>query len=177
MRALFGVSKVIIVDDGSRDRTAAGQCSLFSPLMMRAFRALQRIKFHSHNSVVAMEFVKKYGVDTVRSSLCCRDACPRELPAPVRGDTSPESRARPQVRLLRLQYNQGKGGAVQQAPAESFVVCVVLCSGGLGGQPRRADRCTSQGMLHARGRYMLMVDSDGATRIEDLDILQVRGCV
>jgi dolichyl-phosphate beta-glucosyltransferase len=29
-------------------------------------------------------------------------------------------------------------------------------------------------MLHARGKYMLMVDSDGATRIEDLDTLQAR---
>jgi precorrin-3B methylase len=29
-------------------------------------------------------------------------------------------------------------------------------------------------MLHARGKYMLMVDSDGATRIEDLDTLQAK---
>lgn len=43
------------------------------------------------------------------------------------------------VRLLKLKKNQGKGGAVQQ------------------------------GMLHARGEYMLMVDADGATQISDLD--------
>lgn len=48
------------------------------------------------------------------------------------------------VRLLKLETNQGKGGAVQQ------------------------------GMLHARGQYMLMVDSDGATRIEDLILLEER---
>jgi len=42
------------------------------------------------------------------------------------------------VRVLRLATNQGKGGAVQQ------------------------------GMMHARGRYLLMVDADGATDIRDL---------
>lgn len=46
------------------------------------------------------------------------------------------------VRLLKLSANQGKGGAVQQ------------------------------GMLHARGQYLLMVDSDGATRIEDFGLLE-----
>jgi dolichyl-phosphate beta-glucosyltransferase len=48
------------------------------------------------------------------------------------------------VRLMKLSANQGKGGAVQQ------------------------------GMLHARGKYLLMVDSDGATRIEDLIQLEDR---
>lgn len=43
------------------------------------------------------------------------------------------------VRLLKLVNNQGKGGAVQQ------------------------------GMLHARGRTMLMVDADGATDIRDFE--------
>jgi dolichyl-phosphate beta-glucosyltransferase len=42
------------------------------------------------------------------------------------------------VRVLTLGKNQGKGGAVQQ------------------------------GMLHARGKYLLMVDADGATEIRDL---------
>lgn len=41
------------------------------------------------------------------------------------------------VRLLRLAANQGKGGAVQQ------------------------------GALHARGEYVLMMDADGATELED----------
>jgi len=48
------------------------------------------------------------------------------------------------VRVLKLGVNQGKGGAVQQ------------------------------GMLHARGQYLLMVDGDGATRIEDLESLETR---
>jgi len=47
-----------------------------------------------------------------------------------------------QIRLLKLDVNQGKGGAVQQ------------------------------GMLHARGEYLLMLDADGATRIRDLDKLE-----
>jgi dolichyl-phosphate beta-glucosyltransferase len=46
------------------------------------------------------------------------------------------------VRLLDLKVNQGKGGAVQQ------------------------------GMLHARGRKLLMVDGDAATRISDLENLE-----
>mmetsp|Transcript_32401 Transcript_32401/g.45173 ORF Transcript_32401/g.45173 Transcript_32401/m.45173 type:complete len:338 (-) Transcript_32401:175-1188(-) len=44
-------------------------------------------------------------------------------------------------RVMTLKKNQGKGGAVQQ------------------------------GMLHARGKYLLMVDADGATEIKDLDRL------
>lgn len=48
------------------------------------------------------------------------------------------------VRLLDLQVNQGKGGAVQQ------------------------------GMLHARGEYLLMVDADGATEIQDFAVLEQR---
>lgn len=43
------------------------------------------------------------------------------------------------VRLLDLKVNQGKGGAVQQ------------------------------GMLNARGKYLLMVDADGATEFADFD--------
>jgi len=46
------------------------------------------------------------------------------------------------IRLLQLGPNQGKGAAVQH------------------------------GMLHARGDYLLMVDADGATRIQDLDNLE-----
>eukprot|EP00753_Platysulcus_tardus_P000369 PLAT10378.1.p2 GENE.PLAT10378.1~~PLAT10378.1.p2 ORF type:complete len:315 (-),score=164.67 PLAT10378.1:95-1039(-) len=48
------------------------------------------------------------------------------------------------VRLLKLEKNQGKGGAVRV------------------------------GMLHARGKELLMVDADGATKIEDLERLQAR---
>jgi dolichyl-phosphate beta-glucosyltransferase len=46
------------------------------------------------------------------------------------------------IRVLTLKQNQGKGGAVQQ------------------------------GMLAARGQYLLMVDADGATRISDLEKLE-----
>lgn len=46
------------------------------------------------------------------------------------------------VRVMQLRRNQGKGGAVQQ------------------------------GMLHSRGRKLLMVDADGASRIEDYDKLE-----
>jgi len=46
------------------------------------------------------------------------------------------------IRILPLVKNQGKGGAVQQ------------------------------GMLHARGRYLLMADADAATRIDDLGRLE-----
>jgi len=46
------------------------------------------------------------------------------------------------VRVLTLSKNQGKGGAVQQ------------------------------GMLHARGSLLLMMDADGATNIEDLAKLE-----
>jgi len=46
------------------------------------------------------------------------------------------------VRVLRLTENQGKGGAVQQ------------------------------GMLNSRGAYLLMLDSDGATQINDLERLE-----
>ena len=46
------------------------------------------------------------------------------------------------VRVMRLKQNQGKGGAVQQ------------------------------GMLHARGQWLLMVDADGATEIEDVELLE-----
>jgi len=46
------------------------------------------------------------------------------------------------MRLLKLKANQGKGGAVQQ------------------------------GMLHARGELLLMVDADGATRFADVDRLE-----
>ena len=46
------------------------------------------------------------------------------------------------VRVMRLGRNQGKGGAVQQ------------------------------GMLHARGEWLLMVDADGATRISDVEALE-----
>ena len=46
------------------------------------------------------------------------------------------------VRVMRLGKNQGKGGAVQQ------------------------------GMLHARGEWLLMVDADGATRISDVESLE-----
>jgi len=46
------------------------------------------------------------------------------------------------IRVLPLVKNQGKGGAVQQ------------------------------GMLHARGHYLLMADADGATRIEDFARLE-----
>ena len=46
------------------------------------------------------------------------------------------------VRVMRLKQNQGKGGAVQQ------------------------------GMLHARGEWLLMVDADGATEIEDVALLE-----
>lgn len=48
------------------------------------------------------------------------------------------------VRVLTLKQNQGKGGAVQQ------------------------------GMLHARGQYLLMVDADGASEIRDLDKMEQR---
>lgn len=48
------------------------------------------------------------------------------------------------VRVLSLQQNQGKGGAVQQ------------------------------GMLHARGQYLLMVDADGATDVRDFEKLERR---
>ena len=46
------------------------------------------------------------------------------------------------VRVMKLHRNQGKGGAVQQ------------------------------GMLHARGEWLLMVDADGATRISDVEALE-----
>ena len=46
------------------------------------------------------------------------------------------------VRVMKLPHNQGKGGAVQQ------------------------------GMLHARGEWLLMVDADGATRISDVEALE-----
>jgi len=46
------------------------------------------------------------------------------------------------LRLLKLPANQGKGGAVQQ------------------------------GMLHARGRYLLFADADGASEIEDFGLLE-----
>ena len=46
------------------------------------------------------------------------------------------------IRLLKLRENQGKGGAVQQ------------------------------GMLHARGEMLLMVDADGATRFSDVAKLE-----
>jgi len=46
------------------------------------------------------------------------------------------------IRVLKLSVNQGKGGAVQQ------------------------------GMLHARGERLLMVDADGATRFSDLTKLE-----
>lgn len=46
------------------------------------------------------------------------------------------------VRVMKLKQNQGKGGAVQQ------------------------------GMLHARGEWLLMVDADGATEIEDVALLE-----
>jgi dolichyl-phosphate beta-glucosyltransferase len=46
------------------------------------------------------------------------------------------------IRLIRLPNNQGKGGAVQQ------------------------------GILHSRGEYILMVDADGATNINDLEKLE-----
>lgn len=45
------------------------------------------------------------------------------------------------IRITRLVKNQGKGGAVRHA------------------------------MLHARGRRLLMVDADGASRFEDLEAL------
>lgn len=45
------------------------------------------------------------------------------------------------VRVVRLPENTGKGGAVRH------------------------------GMLHARGRRLLMVDADGASRFEDVDAL------
>jgi len=48
------------------------------------------------------------------------------------------------VRLLKLKRNQGKGGAVQQ------------------------------GMLHARGEYLLFLDADGATNIKDLDRVELQ---
>ena len=48
------------------------------------------------------------------------------------------------VRVMTLPQNVGKGGAVQQ------------------------------GMLHARGRYLLMVDADGATDIRDLAKLEAK---
>jgi len=48
------------------------------------------------------------------------------------------------VRVLQLKQNQGKGGAVQQ------------------------------GMLAARGQYLLMADADAATRISDLESLETR---
>jgi dolichyl-phosphate beta-glucosyltransferase len=48
------------------------------------------------------------------------------------------------VRVMTLPHNVGKGGAIQQ------------------------------GMLHARGQYMLMVDADGATQITDLEKLESR---
>ena len=46
------------------------------------------------------------------------------------------------VRVLKLKANQGKGGAVQQ------------------------------GMLHARGEWLLMADADGATEFKDLEALE-----
>mmetsp|Transcript_9282 Transcript_9282/g.13929 ORF Transcript_9282/g.13929 Transcript_9282/m.13929 type:complete len:312 (+) Transcript_9282:92-1027(+) len=46
------------------------------------------------------------------------------------------------LRVMTLKENQGKGGAVQQ------------------------------GILHARGKYILMVDADAATEIKDLDRLR-----
>jgi len=45
------------------------------------------------------------------------------------------------IRVVRLVHNAGKGGAVRH------------------------------GMLHARGRRMLMVDADGASRFEDIELL------
>lgn len=48
------------------------------------------------------------------------------------------------VRVMRLIPNRGKGGAVQQ------------------------------GMMGARGHYVLMVDADGATRIADLEALEAQ---
>ena len=48
------------------------------------------------------------------------------------------------VRVMTLAKNVGKGGAIQQ------------------------------GMLHARGARLLMVDADGATRISDFDKLDER---
>ena len=46
-----------------------------------------------------------------------------------------------EVRVVTLHKNQGKGGAVRH------------------------------GMLHGRGRRLLMVDADGASRFEDLELL------
>jgi dolichyl-phosphate beta-glucosyltransferase len=45
------------------------------------------------------------------------------------------------IRVVSLEQNQGKGGAVRH------------------------------GMLHGRGKRFLMVDADGASRFEDLDVL------
>ena len=48
------------------------------------------------------------------------------------------------VRVLKLYENNGKGGAVRK------------------------------GMMRARGKYLLMVDADGATRIQDLERLEAK---
>lgn len=48
-----------------------------------------------------------------------------------------------EIRIIKLEKNLGKGGAVRH------------------------------GMLHARGRRLLMVDADGASRFEDLELLWV----
>ncbi|KAJ3300200.1 dolichyl-phosphate beta-glucosyltransferase [Borealophlyctis nickersoniae] len=55
-----------------------------------------------------------------------------------------EERLRREIRVLSLEKNRGKGGAV------------------------------NQGMLHSRGERILFADADGATKFSDLDVLEER---
>eukprot|EP00727_Mastigamoeba_balamuthi_P007618 m51a1_g3477 hypothetical protein (341) ;mRNA; f:763782-764909 len=64
------------------------------------------------------------------------------------------------VRLLRLERNRGKGGAVLRVSQHSAPQQHALTEGHL------------QGMHCSRGRLLLMADADGATRFSDMDELE-----
>ena len=77
----------------------------------------------------------------------------------------------PEIRVLIFEKNRGKGGAVTQVGSSAAL-------DGIGslGQRTRLKRSsptsmTFQGMMHARGQYLLFADADGASRIDDLSDL------
>uniref|UniRef100_A0A2C9V2P1 Glycosyltransferase 2-like domain-containing protein n=1 Tax=Manihot esculenta TaxID=3983 RepID=A0A2C9V2P1_MANES len=66
------------------------------------------------------------------------------------------------VRVILLGRNHGKGEAIRKlSPIPTAIEVLYLC-----------DIIVKQGMLNARGELLLMLDADGATKVNDLEKLE-----
>src|SRR3990167_8570362 len=71
------------------------------------------------------------------------------------------------IRLNKLQKNVGKGGAVRRVTIFFYILLIYFIQ-----IPSFYYYRFSKGMLVGRGKYLIMVDADGATKFSDLEKLE-----